>query len=116
MDNEIVPAILYVDNGVNDSGTNQGRRWSDAFSNLQKALGIAQEYSQVKEIRAAQGIYKPDQGIGIIPGDRTATFQLINGVTLKAGTLAAANQSPVYGISICMRPSLMETLTVTMLK
>ncbi|MHC4528467.1 MAG: choice-of-anchor Q domain-containing protein, partial [Planctomycetota bacterium] len=52
------------------------------FNNLQDALAAA---SSGDEIRVAQGIYKPDQGGGITPGDRTATFQLKNGVALKGG-------------------------------
>jgi len=33
----------------------------------------------------AEGTYKPDQGGGKTPGDRTATFQLVNGVALYGG-------------------------------
>ncbi len=94
MDNEIVPAVLYVDSGVDDSGTNQGRSWSDAFTDLQQALGIAQKYSQIKEIRVAQGIYKPDQGVGITPGDREATFQLKNDLILKGGYAGYGQPDP----------------------
>jgi len=74
------PKVIYVDDDA--AGANDGSSWSDAFNYLQDALAIA--YSG-DEIRVAQGIYKSDQGNGITPGDREATFQLINGVTIKGG-------------------------------
>jgi len=42
----------------------------------------------------AQGIYKPDRGAGITPGDREATFQLVNGVTIKGGYAGAGHPDP----------------------
>jgi hypothetical protein len=72
--------IIYVDN--NGGGANDGSSWADAYNYLQDALSAV--YSG-DEIRVAQGIYKPDQGAGITPGDRAATFQLKNGVTIKGG-------------------------------
>lgn len=72
--------VIYVD--ADAVGANDGSSWADAFNYLQDALVTA---SAGDEIRVAQGIYKPDQGTGIIPNDSTATFQLINSVTLKGG-------------------------------
>ncbi|NIP26626.1 MAG: hypothetical protein GWN67_16855, partial [Phycisphaerae bacterium] len=91
MDNESVPGVLYVDNGVNNSGANQGRSWSDAFTDLQKALGIAQEYSQIEEIRVAQGVYTPALPFS---GWRQATFQLVNGVAVKGGYAGFGEPDP----------------------
>ena len=81
--------IIFVD--VDATGVNDGLNWADAFNSLQDALAVAQFGD---EIRAAQGIYKPDEGIGITPGDREATFQLINGVTLKGSYAGAGEVDP----------------------
>ena len=75
-----LPRTIYV--GDDAAGANDGSSWADAFNYLQDALAAANDGD---EIRVAQGIYKPDEGAGITPGDRTATFQLINGVTIKGG-------------------------------
>jgi len=75
--------IIYVDDDAN--GLNDGSSWADAYNFLQDALADANSCAKPVEIRVAQGIYKPDQGVGIIPGDRKATFQLKNGVTVNGG-------------------------------
>lgn len=46
------------------------------------------------EIRVAQGVYKPDQGAGITPGDQGAAFPLLNGVTLRGGYAGAQAADP----------------------
>jgi len=52
------------------------------YPTLQDALAAA---GSGDEIWVAEGVYKPDQGLGITPGDRTATFQLENGVAIYGG-------------------------------
>ncbi|MHC4088193.1 MAG: right-handed parallel beta-helix repeat-containing protein, partial [Planctomycetota bacterium] len=74
------PKTIYVDDDA--AGPNNGSSWTDAYNYLQDALTAANDGD---EIRVAQGIYKPDDGAGITPGDRTATFQLVDGVTIKGG-------------------------------
>jgi len=81
--------IIYVDDDAN--GVNDGFSWADAFNYLQDALAASQSGD---EIRVAQGVYKPDQGAGITPGDREATFQLIDGVTIKGGYAGAGSPDP----------------------
>jgi hypothetical protein len=77
--------IIYVDDDAN--GINDGTSWDDAYTYLQDALADANSEEKPVEIRVAQGIYLPDRS-STEPngtGDRTATFQLINGVTIKGG-------------------------------
>lgn len=77
---EALAAIIYVDRDAN--GANDGSSWADACNHLQDALAAA---SSGDEIWVAEGIYKPDQGAKVTPGDRFATFQLINGVAIYGG-------------------------------
>jgi hypothetical protein len=86
---EYQPRIIYVYDDAD--GANNGSSWEDAYNYLQDALAVAY-YGD--EIRVAQGIYKPDQGAGLTPGDREATFQLINGVTIKGGYAGAGEPDP----------------------
>lgn len=71
---------IFVDAGV--EGNNNGSNWANAYNSLQDALAAA---SSGDSILVAQGVYKPDQGRGITPGDRGATFRLSNGVIIKGG-------------------------------
>ncbi|MBN1766266.1 MAG: hypothetical protein JW860_13480, partial [Sedimentisphaerales bacterium] len=73
---------IYVDTDA--IGNNDGTSWEDAYNYLQDALNDMY-LSTGDEIRVAQGTYKPDEGAGVTPGDRNATFQLINGVALMGG-------------------------------
>jgi len=89
--------IIYVDDDA--TGANNGSSWENAYVYLQDALADANSVEKHAlslsngpvEIRVAGGIYKPDQGAGQIPGDREATFNLINGVTLAGGYAGAAD-------------------------
>jgi hypothetical protein len=83
------PIIHYVD--ADATGGNDGSSWADAFNDLQD--GLAATWSD-DEIWVAQGIYKPDEGVGITPGDRTATFHLKNGVTIKGGYAGFGEPDP----------------------
>ncbi|MBN2592228.1 MAG: hypothetical protein JXA81_01885, partial [Sedimentisphaerales bacterium] len=75
--------VIYVNDDA--AGANDGTSWINAYIYLQDALDDAKNSEKPVEIRVAQGIYKPDQGANLTPGDREATFRLINGVTLKGG-------------------------------
>jgi hypothetical protein len=79
-----VAAVLFVDTNAN--GANDGTSWADAFNQLQDAIPLAAGAPRaVGEIRVAEGIYKPDHGGGVIPGDREAAFQLVSGVAICGG-------------------------------
>ena len=81
--------IIYVDDDALPGG--DGQSWGTAYKYLQDGLMAA---STGDEIRVAQGTYKPDQGAGLIPGDRDATFQLKNGVALKGGYAGLGEPDP----------------------
>jgi predicted outer membrane repeat protein len=66
---------IYVDQDA--AGLNNGTSWEDAYVDLQSALAAAVSGD---EIYVAEGIYKPTTG-----SDRTATFQLEDGVDLYGG-------------------------------
>ncbi len=73
---------IYVDDDAPFGG--DGLSWNTAHQFLQDALANAVAGT---EIRVAQGVYLPDQDEAgnVTPGDRTATFQLIDGVTITGG-------------------------------
>jgi len=77
--------IVYVDDDAN--GLNNGTSWLNAYKYLQDALANANSASKPIEIRVAQGIYKPDRNLAHPNGNvnSSASFRLINGVTLKGG-------------------------------
>ena len=81
------PKIIYVD--ADATGANIGSSWEHAINSLQDALLVACFYDKPVEIRVSQGIYTPDRGLGIMPGDSSALFELMNGVTIKGGYAAS---------------------------
>ena len=83
------PTVIYVD--ADAAGANNGSSWANAYNFLQDALAVV---SSGCEIRVAQGIYKPDRGANVTHGDRTATFQLKNGVILKGGYAGFGEPDP----------------------
>ena len=83
---------IYVDDST--SGTNNGSSWINAYNNLQDALNEARYTSGSVEIRVAQGTYRPDRGFGQQPGDREATFGLLNNVALFGGYAGHGSSDP----------------------
>jgi hypothetical protein len=76
--------ILYVDDDAPAGG--DGSAWNSAFRFLQDALDAAREPgSGVSEIRVAQGVYKPDQGANVTPGDVNTPFEMVSGLALRGG-------------------------------
>jgi len=80
---------IYVDRDA--SGAEDGSNWADAFRYLQDALRVATGRDR---ILVAEGVYKPDQGIYQPPCERTATFQLISGVTVQGGYAGFGQPDP----------------------
>ncbi|MDH4240130.1 MAG: lamin tail domain-containing protein, partial [Phycisphaerae bacterium] len=86
-----IKGAIYVD--ADATGANNGTSWADAFNYLQDALSLA---SNGDEIRVAEGVYKPDEDTDnpTGTGDREATFQLKNGVTVKGGYAGFGESNP----------------------
>ncbi len=86
--------VLFVDDDAPPGGT--GREWTSAFRYLQDALTfVSSSYGAIPEIRVAQGVYTPDRAsVTPLLGDRTATFQLVNGVALKGGYAGLRESDP----------------------
>ena len=94
--------VIYVD--ADAAGADNGSSWADAFNYLQDALADANSSEKPVEIRVAQGIYWPDEDT-LHPdgtGDREATFQLIDGLTLKGGYAGIGQPEPnARDIALC---------------
>jgi len=71
-------SVIYVD--ADAAGSADGLTWSTAFTNVQDALTSA---GPEDEIWVAEGVYTPTNA-----ADRTATFQLEDGVALYGGFVA----------------------------
>jgi len=86
--------ILYVDANAPTPG--DGRSWLTAYKYLQDALADANAAPKPIEIRVAQGTYRPDEDALHPNGtsDREASFQLVNGVTLKGGYAGPTQADP----------------------
>jgi predicted outer membrane repeat protein len=78
-DDDNVPSVLHVD--YRAQGNNAGADWANAFTDLQDALDVASEYSDVKQIRISQGTYKPARP----SGSSFESFVLVSGVIVKGG-------------------------------
>jgi hypothetical protein len=70
-----VASVIYVDRDA--TGANNGSSWTNAYTHLQSALDAA---ASGDEIWVAEGVYVPTNA-----ADRTATFQLEDGVALYGG-------------------------------
>jgi len=84
--------VIYVDDDAVEA--NDGTGWENAYFYLQDALTDASSADKPVEIRVAQGIYKPDLGSGITPGDDCATFRLITGVAIYGGYAGFGESDP----------------------
>ncbi|MCA9249560.1 MAG: right-handed parallel beta-helix repeat-containing protein [Phycisphaerales bacterium] len=98
-----VGSLLFVDANVG-GGANNGSGWPDAYVDLQDALMDASTNAIVEQIWVAAGTHTPDRGGGNTPGDRTATFQLRDGLGLYGGFAATESsrdeRDPATNITI----------------
>ena len=72
--------VIFVD--ITPGAGGDGTTWEKAYPYLQDALTAAVSGDS---ICVANGSYKPDQGNGITPGDRSASFKLKEGVDILGG-------------------------------
>jgi hypothetical protein len=82
---------IYVDADASPGG--DGQSWETAYQYLQDGLGTSVSGD---EILVAGGIYRPDTNAGnpTGTGDRFATFELKDGVTIKAGYAGFGEADP----------------------
>ncbi|UCG57095.1 MAG: right-handed parallel beta-helix repeat-containing protein [Phycisphaerales bacterium] len=85
------PKTFYVD--ADSTGVNDGSSWVDAFNYLQDALAAAESGDQ---IRVAEGVYGPDEDTAHPDGtgNRSATFQLKDGVAIYGGYAGFGEPDP----------------------
>jgi len=79
--------VIYVD--VDATGANNGASWTDAYISLPYALSVA---SNGDEIRVAQGIYKPNDGLYSV--SRELSFVLKDGVAVRGGYAGYGEPDP----------------------
>ncbi len=84
--------VIYVDDDA--WGLDNGTSWSNAYVYLQDALAEAVGAAKPVEIWVAQGVYRPDQGASQKLGDPTATYQLLNQVSLRGGFAGVGQPDP----------------------
>lgn len=86
--------ILYVDDDALANG--DGRSWATAYRFLQDALADAEAVGGPVEIRAAQGIYRPDRDRRNPDGgrDQNVFFRLDSGMSLLGGYAGIGADDP----------------------
>ncbi len=86
-------AVFYVDDDADLGG--DGSSWETAYKYLQDAL-YDSALTGGDTIRVAAGTYTPDkdEGGNVTHTDRTATFQLVNGVELYGGYAGVPGPNP----------------------
>ncbi|MCP3976820.1 MAG: hypothetical protein GY720_20230, partial [bacterium] len=85
----VIPDVVYVDANAAPGG--DGLSWATAFDSLQDALAFVISGT---DIWVAQGTYLPDSGT-----DRSATFQLLDGVEVLGGFPTPGGATPDPGLA-----------------
>ena len=89
---DVAGSVIYVDDDA--AGANNGSSWADSYVYLHDALADAETAEKPVEIRVAQGLYRPDQGLEVTPGSRSAEFRLANDVILRGGFAGVGAADP----------------------
>ncbi|HUB26869.1 MAG TPA: right-handed parallel beta-helix repeat-containing protein, partial [Tepidisphaeraceae bacterium] len=80
----LLSSVIYVDSLAD--GTDNGTSWPNAYTSVQVALGVA---SAGTTIEVSQGTYYP-----VANGNRTYSFQLVNGVSVEGGFAGITQPNP----------------------
>ena len=84
-------AKFYRVDGDAPGPIHDGSTWTRAFRTLQDALAVA---GSGDEIWMAEGSYKPDEGTGVVSGDRGASFLLTGGLAIRGGFAGYGHVNP----------------------
>ncbi len=86
--------VIFVDDDARPGGN--GVTWPTAYRHLQDALAESAASAVPTEIRVARGRYTPDrdEAGNVSPGDRAASFHLVNGVVLRGGFAGLGSLHP----------------------
>ena len=86
--------VIRVD--ADAPGSNDGTSWENAYNHLQDALAEASSLTGQVVIAVAEGTYRPDDGAGIVAGDRSSSFALMSGVRVSGGYAGYGGTWPDY--------------------
>jgi predicted outer membrane repeat protein len=86
--------IVYVN--ADATGNNDGTSWTDAYTSLQDGLTAAAIDSS--DIWVAEGIYYPDEGMGMGNDNPFSTFSLRNEVSIYGGFPGLAGQEGLFDL------------------
>ncbi len=86
--------VIFVDDDAPPGG--DGATWPTAYRYLQDALAEAAVSGVPTAIRVARGRYTPDrdESGNVTPGDRAASFHLVNGLVLEGGYAGLGTRDP----------------------
>ena len=86
--------VIFVDDDAPPGG--DGATWPTAYRYLQDALAEAAVIGVPTAIRVARGRYTPDrdESGNVTPGDRAASFHLVNGLVLEGGYAGLGARDP----------------------
>ena len=82
---------LYVDQGTGADSLAYGGDWGTPYRTLQAAMAAARNAKWAssgvpfREIRVAAGTYRPDEGPGLVAGDSSQSFTLLDSVAVYGG-------------------------------
>ncbi len=85
-------SVVYIDDDAPPGGS--GQSWAQAFNSLQDAIATIPNLPAPVTLRVAQGVYRPDIGAGITPGDREKRFQILYPITLEGGYAGLTDADP----------------------